>query len=114
MIYEEEGEELTEATEPAAEELAEEEVEEIEVTPSKIAMLEQLVDITRKWERVIAGEESVESLKSAVSLPVVTKTVKKKKAKKKKAAASKKGKKVEGKKKKARTKRKGKRGESSS
>ncbi|MGC9122060.1 MAG: hypothetical protein ACP5HP_03880, partial [Thermogladius sp.] len=103
-----------EATEPADEELAEEEAEEVEVTPSKIAMLEQLVDITRKWERVIAGEESVESLKSAVGIPVVTKTVKKKKAKKKKAAASRKGKKVESKKKKARTKRKGKKGESSS
>jgi hypothetical protein len=87
----EEGEEPEEKEESPAEEAVEEEGEEVEVTPSKIALLEQLVDLTRKWEKVIAGEESLDVLKTTPSTPVVkVKQVKKKPGRGKKAGTAKK------------------------
>jgi hypothetical protein len=106
MRLEEEGEEPVEKEESPAEETVEEEGEEVEVTPSKIALLEQLVDLTRKWEKVIAGEESLDVLKATPSTPVV-KQVKKKPGRRKKATTAKKSRKGKKTKSKSRSRRKG-------
>jgi|UniRef100_A0A7J3Y0N0 hypothetical protein len=106
MRLEEEGEEPVEKEESPAEETVEEEGEEVEVTPSKIALLEQLVDLTRKWEKVIAGEESLDVLKATPSIPVV-KQVKKKPGRRKKATTAKKSRKGKKTKSKSRSRRKG-------
>ncbi|WP_440060084.1 hypothetical protein ACSU1N_02730 [Thermogladius sp. 4427co] len=84
MVFEEESSEVEHGEE--VEEEAAGEVEEIEVTPSKITMLEQLVDITRRWEKVVSGLGTIDELKSIQVQPLARKTEKKVKEMKRKKA----------------------------